>query len=89
MRDTGHTKQEIARLGKERYERDIRSDVESHHKGELLALDIETGYYEIDSQAGPAVQRVKARHPDAVVFVLRIGYPTAYKLGAHVKGLRS
>jgi hypothetical protein len=82
MQDTQYSKHEIVRLGKERYERNIRHRVEAQHKGKLLALDIQTGDYEIDVQAGPAVDRLKDRHPDAIVFVLRVGHPTAYKLGA-------
>jgi hypothetical protein len=89
MQDTQYSKEVIVRLGKERYERDIRAHVEPQHKGKLLALDIQSGDYEIDVQAGPAVDRLKNRRPDATVFVLRVGHPTAYKFGARLKGLWS
>jgi hypothetical protein len=54
MPETRYTRQEIVRLGKERYEREIRPLVEVQHRGKLLAIDILTGDYEVDSQAGPA-----------------------------------
>lgn len=72
---------EIVRLGKERYERDLRMLVEPIHKGRFLVVDVVTGDYEIaDTDRGASAQ-AKARNPDAVLFGVRIGYPTAYRIG--------
>jgi hypothetical protein len=79
-----YTSQEIVRRGEEIYARQIRDQVEAKHKGQFLVLDIETGDYEIDSDELAAVDRAKARHPDAALYVLRVGFPTAVKLGAQV-----
>jgi hypothetical protein len=81
-----HSGDEVVRLGRERYERDLRKQLEPEHKGKYLALDIETGEFEIDVTDIVAVQRIKAKHPGAVVFLVRIGYPTAYKLGLATQG---
>ena len=44
---------EIARLGKEIYERDIRSKLEDSHHGEYVAIDMETGDWTIaDNRRG-------------------------------------
>ena len=35
--------EEIARLGDEIYERDIRQEVEADHRGSVVAIDVESG----------------------------------------------
>ena len=46
-----------------------------------MVVDIETGDYEIDADDLAATKRALAKRPDAVLYGLRIGYPTAYRLG--------
>jgi hypothetical protein len=74
--------EEIVQRGQERYEREIRAQVEAKNKGRFLALDIETGAYEMDEDDLTAEDRLLDRMPHATVFALRIGYPAAYRLGA-------
>jgi hypothetical protein len=75
-----HSGEEVARRGEEIYERDIRSKVESEHRGKFLVIDIESGDYEIDRNAFEATHRVIARHPDGERYLLRIGSPAAYHI---------
>jgi hypothetical protein len=63
-----YPKEEIVRRGKELYEREIRSKVEAGNYGKVLAIDIETGDYEIDDDLLSAVRRLRARNPDAVPY---------------------
>ena len=68
-------REEIARLGKEIYERDIRSQVEAAHVGEVVAIDVESGGWAIDYEVLEAVDRLRAKVPEAVnVFCERVGY---------------
>jgi hypothetical protein len=77
------TADEIVRRGEEIYEREIRAKVEATNKGKFLVLDIETGTYEIDQDDLTASKRLLARRPNAETYGLRIGYPTAYRIGGH------
>ncbi len=72
---------EIANRGQTLYERTLRDELESTERGKLLVLDIETGDYEIDSDDVAAVQRARAKRPEGAFYILRVGYPTAYRLG--------
>ncbi len=72
---------ETIRRGQQRYERDIRSQVEVHH-GKMLALDVESGEYALGDDSITALDRLKARFPDASVYLLRIGFPSAVQIGA-------
>lgn len=74
------TKEEIARRGQELYEQHLRATVEAGNEGKFLVLDLNTGAYEIDDDL-TASERLLTRHPDAEIYGVRIGYPTAYRLG--------
>lgn len=75
--------EEIARRGKELYEKSIRAKVETEENiGKLVSIDIETGDYEIgEDDSLEAPRRLHTKHPGAAVFTLRIGYNAAYALG--------
>jgi hypothetical protein len=83
-----YSSQEIVRRGEELYAKQIRDRIEANHKGQFLVLDIETGDYEVDNDELAALDRAKAKHPDAALYILRVGFPAAVKLGGtrHVRG---
>jgi hypothetical protein len=75
-------KEEIARLGKLIYERDLRARLETEANiGKIVVIDIETGDYEMDDDHLAAVRRARAKHSGAVLFGMRIGYPTFARIG--------
>ncbi|MXY79351.1 MAG: hypothetical protein F4Y94_06620 [Chloroflexi bacterium] len=81
---TGPTrpKEEIARLGDEIYERDIRRRVEADHDGELLAIDVDSGNWAVGDELLDEVDRLRAEHPEAInVYRLRVGYRAVGSLG--------
>ena len=56
-------KGEIARLGKEIYERDIRPKVEASHSGEYVAIDVETEDWAIADTDGEAFGAIAVAAP--------------------------
>jgi len=80
MPRTQYTNEEIGQLAEQIYRRSIRDKVMPQHKGKFLIVDIESGDYEIDEDDLAAEDRLQARRPDGVFFVLRIGYKAAYTL---------
>ena len=81
VRQPRYSMEEFARRGEEIYERDIRPQVESDHKGEILAIDIETGDWEMDPDEITASHRLLARRPDAQIWARRIGFPYLRRFG--------
>jgi len=67
------TKEEFARRGEEIYEK-IKSIVEDEHKGEIVAIEIETGEYFIASSVIRAVKKAKEKYPSKMFYIKRIGY---------------
>ncbi len=80
-----YTTEEVAARGEAIYAKQIRAQVEAGNQGKFLVLDIETGDYEIDAEDLQATLRMLAKRPAAVLYGLRIGYPTAYRLGGRFK----
>ena len=75
----------VATRGEQIYEREIRAKVESQFPGQFVVLDIATGDFETDADDLVATKRMLAKHPDAVLYGLRIGHPAAYRLGGLTK----
>lgn len=82
MNRSAYTKEEIVRLGREIYARKIRDAVEPRHDGEFVAVDVATGSYEIAADGITAAHRIRESNPEAVLCFLRVGHPTAYRVGA-------
>lgn len=76
-----YTSSEIVQRGQALYDQQIRAKVDPSAKGKFLVLNIETGEYEIDADELAALRRAKAKNPDAPLYILRVGYATAYRLG--------
>ena len=74
-----YTSDEISRRGQILYDQKVRSKIADCEKGKFLVLDIETGEYEIDADEMTALQRAKTKHHDAALYMVRIGYSTAYR----------
>ncbi len=75
------TANETVRLGKEIYERDIRHLVEADHHGQVVAIDIDSRDYALGVNAIDASERLRAQHPDAEVWLMRVGHQTLYRFG--------
>lgn len=83
MAQPRYTRDEIVERGQALYDQQIRGKVEPEHNGKFLVLDIETGDYEVDTDSRAAFDRADAKRPGAPFYILRVGYPTAVRLGGH------
>ena len=73
--------EETGRLGTEIYEKDIRPQVEATHHGKVIAIDVDSRDYSIADTARVATKRLRERHPDAGIWLMRVGYPTLRHFG--------
>ena len=76
-----YSKEEFARRGEEIYQQQIRAQMEPGNKGKIVAIDIETGEYEVGPDVLTATDHLLARLPDAQIWCLRIGYPAVHRIG--------
>ena len=82
MSDFNCTSDEVASRGESLYINQIRDKVRPEHKGKYLVIDVETGQYVINDDDLAATKQLLSSHPDAVIYGLRIGYPSAYRIGS-------
>ena len=79
---TRRPSEEIARLGDEIYERDIRHEVEAEHHGEVVAIDVESGTWAIGDTVIVARDGLRTKRPDAIdVWLLRVGHRALHHFG--------
>lgn len=81
VRQPRYSKEEFTQRGNEIYNGQIRSQIEADHKGEFVAIDIETGAWEVDTDALTACDRLIARKPDSQTWLVRVGYPYLHRIG--------
>ncbi len=74
-----YSKEEFARRGNEIYETQIRPQVEEGNHGKIVAIDIETGTFELAKDTMIASDRLLERYPDAQIWLLRIGYKGVHR----------
>src|SRR5882672_11087542 len=72
---------ELAALGGVIFDRQVRPALRPEDDGKFVAIDVETGDYEMDEDDYAAVARLRARKPAADVWLMRAGFPTTYKMG--------
>jgi len=82
MPNTKHTLDELAALGGEIFDRKVRPMLRPEDEGKFVAIDVESGDFEIDEDDYAVISRLRSRKPAAEVWLMRAGYPAAYRIGA-------
>lgn len=88
-RQPRYSKEEHARRGTAVYEQHVRPQVEAGNQGKIVALDVDTGAFEVAEDSVTASLRLLARHPDAQIWSVRIGHPAVHRFGPRVRGART
>jgi hypothetical protein len=82
VRQRRYSKEEMAQRGQEHYESGIRQQVEAGNEGKIVAIDIETGAFEVADNVLPATNRLFQQYPEAQPWIIRIGHRAVYHFGA-------
>jgi hypothetical protein len=60
----------------------VRPLVEAGNEGKIVAIDIDSGDYELAADTLTASQRLLARCPDAQIWCVRIGHQAVHRFGS-------
>lgn len=82
VRQPRYSKEEFSRRGNEIYETQVRSLVETDNLGKVVAIDIETGAFEIADTPMAAVDQLYESNSDAQPWVIRIGHRAVFRFGS-------
>ena len=85
VRQPRYSKEEFAQRGDLIYQTQIRPQVETDNRGKIVAIDLETGDFELDAREIAACDRLEARHPDAQIWIVRIGSRHVRRFGGRTK----
>jgi hypothetical protein len=85
VRHPRYGKEEFAQRGDALYESQIRSKVEAGNHGKIVAIDLETGDFEVDASEIAACDRLEASHPEAQIWMVRIGSRYVRRFGGRTK----
>ena len=82
QRQRRYSKEELAQRGQELYESSIQQQVEAGNDSKIVAIDIESGDFEVDETVMGATDRLFERQPDAQPWTIRIGHNAVYHFGS-------
>ena len=80
-----YSKEEFAQRGDEIYERTVRPRLKPEDDGKFVVIDIETGAYEIDADELAASDRLLASHPNAQMWLRRVGSRYVRRFGPRAR----
>jgi len=81
MPTTKRSLDELAALGADIFDRQIRPALRPEDNGKFVAIDVGSGDYEIDDDDYTAIARLESRKPTADIWLMRAGYRAAYRIG--------
>jgi len=70
-------KDEMVDKGDEIYKK-IKDKLEPEHKGEFIAIEVDTGDYFVGKDPIEADEKAREKYPDEVFYLARIGYRAAF-----------
>src|SRR5262249_35731933 len=76
-----YSNEEFVRRGDAIYEKSILPKLSAKEVGKFLAIDIETGEYEIAADEMKAGDKLLARLPEAQIWMVRVGYAAPLSFG--------
>lgn len=78
--DAGN-REEFGRRADAAYDEYVKPNVTPADEGKFVAIDVDTGIYEIDSDELTAAHRLRARRPGASIWFTRVGSRYAHRFG--------
>jgi hypothetical protein len=86
-RQPRYSKEEHARRGTAIYDERVRPQGDAGNRGKVVAIDLDTEEFDVAEDSLAASQRLLARHPDAQIWCVRIGYPAVHRFGPRVRAV--
>jgi hypothetical protein len=76
-----YSKEEFSRRGQEIFDNEIATKVAGEDPEKFVAIDIETGDFEVDSEMLSAIHRLRSRNPEAQIWTRTVGSRYAMSFG--------
>jgi hypothetical protein len=77
--------EEIAQKGEDIYNRLLRTRLEAECRGKIVAIDVDSGDHAVAESVLDASRQISAKHPQAQIFLLRVGEKFLRRFGTWKK----
>lgn len=77
------TTNDIAERGQLFYDEHLRTALEPEHSGRFVAIEPESGRHYLADTAIDAIDRGRAETADKLFYLVRVGSPTAHRIGGY------
>ena len=84
IRQPRYSIEEHARRGTELYEQQIQPQIAAGNEGRIVAIDIDSGAFDMGENTLQASERLLARHPNAQIWCVRIGRGPVHRFGSRL-----
>ncbi len=84
-----YSSEEFTQRGQSLYQREVQPHLAEEDEGKFVAIDIETGAYELDPDDYIATENLLKRHPSAQIWLCRVGHRTTFRIGGYPLGRSS
>ncbi len=71
----------VAKRGQEIYREKYQSEYETRYHGKFVVIDIATGEASVADSSEEAFEDARQKSPQGVFYLLRVGFPAAYRVG--------
>lgn len=83
MSATSLSKSQTVSLGKAIYAERLAAQLEPGRNGEFVAIEVESGDFEVAADLLDAVRKLRERRPGCIPYLHRVGRSAAFRLGSH------
>lgn len=80
-----YTREEVVELGEALFKRDVAERLRGRNLRDYVAIDVHSGKYEVDREAGWAIRRLLDRQPGAQFWLRRVGSSVANTFGPRLQ----
>ena len=74
---------QVTEQSKKFYAEKLKAILEPQENGKFVAIEPETETYFLGATALEAIKAGHSSFPDKILFLGRVGFPTAHKMGGH------
>lgn len=78
----------IAEKGEKIYQQKLKDTLERDHKGEFVAIEVETGKYFLGKSPEETLETAKKEFPEKIFHLIRIGHTGVYNVSWSVGSKR-
>jgi predicted solute-binding protein len=80
-----YSREEVVELGEAAFERDVAAKLSEQDLRNFVAIDVNTGAFEVDADEGRAIRRLLDRNPGTQFWLRRVGSSIAHSFGPRIE----